>query len=192
VASEKLAVAQPALDEAEEALNTIKPSDITTVKTFAHPPHLIKRIMDCVLMLFQRKLEQVSKDPERNCVKPSWTNSLQFMTQQGFLQGLVEFPKDTINEETVELMQCYLEMDDYNINIARRVCGNVAGLLSWTRAMSYFFTVNKEVLPLKANLAIQEARLNSANDDLKKAEAQLADKQKELDEARAEYEEAMK
>ena len=114
------------------------------------------------------------------------------MSQQGFLQGLQTFPKDSINEETVELLAPYLEMDDYTLETAKKVCGNVAGLLSWTRAMSFFYGVNKEVLPLKANLVVQEGRLAIANQDLATAQAQLDEKQRELDEVQAQYDAAMK
>lgn len=163
IAEAKLELARPALEAAEAALNTIKPADIATVRKLGKPPHLIMRIMDAVLLLFQNKLDTVSMDPERPCVKPSWSDSLKLLAGTNFLQSLMNFPKDTINDETVELMQPYLEMEDYTYENAKKVCGNVAGLLSWTRAMSDFFSINKEVLPLKVRVCLEVLKVPCLN-----------------------------
>lgn len=71
-------------------------------------------------------------------------------------------------------------MEDYTFESAKKSCGDVAGLLSWTNAMASFFSINKEVLPLKANLAIQEAKYGVAQADLNKAQGQLDEKEAEL------------
>ncbi|XP_076055179.1 LOW QUALITY PROTEIN: dynein axonemal heavy chain 5-like [Oratosquilla oratoria] len=191
LAEEKLEAARPALEEAEAALNTIKPAHIATVRKLGRPPHLIMRIMDCVLILFQRKLQPVKPDPVAPSPRPSWNDSLKMMASTTFLLSLQNYPKDTINDEIVELLEPYFNMDDYDMDTAKRVCGDVAGMLSWTRAMAFFYGVNKEVLPLKANLALQEARLRTAMGDLERAQAELDEKQRELDVVRAQYHTAL-
>ncbi|NXP50291.1 DYH8 protein, partial [Heliornis fulica] len=98
----------------------------------------------------------------------------------------------SINEETVELLQPYFAMEDYTLEQGKKVCGNVAGLLSWTKAMATFYGVNREVLPLKANLAKQEGRLKIANAELAEAQEALEEKQTELDKLQAKYDAAMK
>jgi hypothetical protein len=76
IAHVKLEAARPALEEAEAALQTIKPAHIATVRKLAKPPHLIMRIMDAVLILFRKRLEPTQLDPDRPCCKPSWSEAL--------------------------------------------------------------------------------------------------------------------
>ena len=58
--------------------------------------------------------------------------------------------------------------------------------------MSFFYGINKEVLPLKANLAVSENKLQAATTELNDAQATLDQKQAELDEVQAMYDGAMR
>lgn len=102
------------------------------------------------------------------------------MSDTKFLYYLQNFPKDQINGEMIDLLQPYFKYPDYTFEKAKVACGNVAGLLSWTLAMSDFYNVNKEVLPLKANLANQEAKHAQAKEQLKAAELIAYEKNKLL------------
>ena len=114
------------------------------------------------------------------------------MSGADFLSRLMHFPKDSINDEIVELLEPILIMEDYNMLTATRVCGDVAGLLCWTKAMSFFFGVNKEVLPLKINLSIQESRLNIAMEELNYVQRNLEKKEIELKKVQLMYVTAVK
>ena len=58
--------------------------------------------------------------------------------------------------------------------------------------MSFFYQINKDVLPLKANLAIQAVKLEAAQAELNMAQATLDEKQAELDTVQAIYADAMR
>lgn len=53
----------------------------------------------------------------------------------------------------------------------------MAGLISWTIAMAQFYAVNKDVLPLKANLAVMQGKYQAAKRELEAAEAELKAKE---------------
>lgn len=192
VAETKLTAAKPALQEAEDALNTIKPADISTVRKLQKPPHLIQRIMDCVLILFQKRIDPYVVDLEKQTIKPSWQESLKLLASTKFLESLLTFPRDLINEEIIDLLQPYFTREDYNLEAARKSCGNVAGLCSWTKAMEKFYWVNRDIIPLKDHLASQNIILAKAKEDLDSAELILAEKEEVLSIVKQEYDNAIK
>lgn len=91
----------------------------------------------------------------------------------------------------IDLLMPYLENPIYTYESAKQACGNVAGLLQWTVSMASFYAVNKEVLPLKANLAQQLGKLSGAQRELNEAQATLDDKERELMEVQLQFDTAM-
>lgn len=186
IAEQELAKTLPQLALAEAALKTVKSQDIATVRRLGKPPHLITVIMDVVLILFRRRLVTVKPDIEKTFFATSWAEALKVMGDN-FMKNVVEFKRDTIDAEMIDLMQPYFNYPNYTEQAALSACGNVAGLLKWTIAMADFYKVNKDVLPLKADLAVKEAQAKKAEEELQMLENSLALKEEELRAAEEEF-----
>lgn len=104
--------ALPILEAAKAALDKINPQEINTLKKMGKPPNLVRRVLDTVLVLRNKPLLKVDYEGEH--LAPSWDKSLRMMGEMGFLQSLADFEKDGITDETCELMQPYLEMEDFS------------------------------------------------------------------------------
>jgi hypothetical protein len=93
----------------------------------------------------------------------SYELSVKMMSDSQFLSHLMNFPKEQINDETVELLQPYFNAPDFNFESAAKASGNVAGLCNWAEAMCQYHTVAVVVEPKIAALREAEAELKIAN-----------------------------
>lgn len=139
--------------------------------------------MDAVLILFGDPIGVVKPDPATKFLIPSWSESMKTMSDTGFLNHIVKYPTDEMTDEIVDLLVPYFKNKLYTFEAAEAACGNVAGLLKWTIAMTKYFAVNKDVIPIKYKMAIQQHKLKCAEGELQKAEDLLAAKEKVLADA---------
>eukprot|EP00658_Telonema_sp_P-2_P057198 TRINITY_DN4564_c0_g1_i1.p1 TRINITY_DN4564_c0_g1~~TRINITY_DN4564_c0_g1_i1.p1 ORF type:complete len:548 (+),score=216.81 TRINITY_DN4564_c0_g1_i1:198-1841(+) len=121
----------------------------------------------------------------------SWSETRLMMNDPKLLDILKGFETDTITDETCELMYPYLEMDDFNVEMAAKASGNVAGLCDWCSAMVEYYFIAKFVAPKIESLKMAEAKLKVADAELADAEAELQAKESELKGLNDEYAAAM-
>ena len=103
---------------------------------------------------------------------------MKMMADTGFLNKLLNFPKERINDETCELLQPYFDAPDFNFEDAKKSAGAVAGLCNWCRSMVKYHEVAAVVDP-KHRRALREAQaeLDEKNREKAKAEGELAEVQ---------------
>ncbi|KAI3432720.1 hypothetical protein D9Q98_004263 [Chlorella vulgaris] len=192
-AEEDLASAKPALDAALAALNSITPKDITSLKALRNPPDVIKRIFDCVLLLRHLPVSKATWQDVKGAMvlAGAYEEAVKMMGDMNFLQSLVNFPKEAINDETVELLGPYFAAPDFNFEAAKKASGNVAGLCNWAKSMCKYHEVAKEVEPKIEKLRESEAELKLATRERQQAEEELAVVQGRLDEMQTQFDAAM-
>jgi dynein heavy chain len=178
-----LAKAQPFVDAAETAIDSIKPAHINEIKKLPKPSDIIKLVFDGVLILFKKPLNPVH--PETLIVSkkevPFFEASFQphallMMGDTQFLAKIQEFgrvDKDRINEETIEFMLPYLELEGFTPPVAKSASAAAEGLCTWVIAMKSYHEASKIVKPKLEALGIAEAQLEAANKALAAAESRL-------------------
>jgi len=192
-AERDLKEAQPALDAAVEALASITAKDIGGLKALKKPPDIIKRIFDTVLLLRMFPINKVGwiENKGEMVLEGSYDLAVKMMSDSKFLDALISFPKDQINDETVELLMPYFASSDYSFEAAQKASGNVAGLCNWTKAMCTYHQIAVVVEPKIVSLRAAEGELKIAMKEKGQAEEKMAEVQANLDKMQKQFDEAM-
>lgn len=188
-----LQAAQPVLEAALTALNSISPKDIVALKALKSPPDVIKRIFDCVLLLRHYPVNKPTWQDVKGAsvLVASYDEAVKMMSDMNFLQALLTFPKESINDETVELLKPYFAAPDFNYESAKKASGSVAGLCNWAESMCKYHQVAKAVEPKIIKLRAAEGELRLAEAEKQGAERELAAVQARLSEMQAKLDAAI-
>ncbi|KAM3963287.1 dynein heavy chain at 62B [Aphomia sociella] len=187
-----LALALPILEDAIAALNTLKPSDITIVKSMKNPPATVKLVMAAVCVMKGIPPDKIP-DPDNPGKKifDFWGPSKRILGDMGFLDSLKNFDKDNIPVATMQkIRKEYLSHKDFKPHIIAKASAAAEGLCKWIIAMDMYDAVAKVVAPKKAKLEAAEkefaetmAILEEKKATVARLEAKLAELNEALEEA---------
>uniref|UniRef100_A0AAR5PYC5 AAA+ ATPase domain-containing protein n=1 Tax=Dendroctonus ponderosae TaxID=77166 RepID=A0AAR5PYC5_DENPD len=175
-----LAEALPILNDAIAALDTLKPADITLVKSMKNPPDAIKLVMAAVCIIKGLKPDRIPDPSTGRMLLDYWGPSKRLLGDMNFLQNLKDFDKDNIKPELMaKLRKEYISNKDFNPSIVAKASSAAEGLCKWIIAMDMYDKVYKIVAPKKAKLDAAEKEFAEMMDMLasKRAEVQRLEKQ---------------
>lgn len=186
-----LADVLPILNDAISALDTLKPADITMVKSMKNPPSVIKMVMAAVCIIKGVKPDRVPDMTTGRMGIDYWGPSKRILGDINFLQSLKDFDKDNIPVDIMtKIRKEYIPNKDFKPEVVAKASSAAEGLCKWIIAMDMYDKVNRIVAPKKAKLAAAElefnntmALLNEKRNQVMLLEQRLAELNGKLDEA---------
>lgn len=143
-----LAEALPILNDAIAALDTLKPADITLVKSMKNPPDAVKLVMAAVCIIKGSKPDRVPDPATGRMLLDYWGPSKRYMLtlninhenvgscrllgDMNFLQNLKDFDKDNIKPDVMaKLRKEYICLKDFKPSIVAKASSAAEGLCKW-------------------------------------------------------------
>lgn len=170
-----MSAALPALEAAINALDTLKPADITEIRTMQQPPSTVRKVLASVCVLQNRPPDK-KPDPNNPGKKiiDFWGPAKKALGEMDFINQLKTFDKDNIPPEIMrKLRDEYLTDPDLEPKRVMQASVAAHGLILFVRAMDVYDRIAKVVAPKKA-------KLEEVDREVKQLEATLAEKRAQL------------
>jgi dynein heavy chain len=105
----------------------------------------------------------------------TWAGAKIMIGQGGFLNSLLDFDKDSINDKQVAQIKKYMSDAQFNPTSLIKISKAGAGLLKWVFAMVNYYAVAREINPMRAAVKKAEMELSAAQNGLARVKKELAE-----------------
>ena len=104
--------AEPALEAAQQALNTLNKANLTELKSFGSPPPAVINVLSAVIVLMSTN-GRISKDR-------SWMKAKSMMAKvDPFLESLIHYDKENIHPNIIAALEPYLKDKEFDPDFIR-------------------------------------------------------------------------
>ncbi|XP_043569115.1 dynein axonemal heavy chain 3-like [Chiloscyllium plagiosum] len=157
---QKLSVAMPALNDAITALDTLKASDITLLKTMQNPPAGVRLTLTAICILKGIKPEK-KVDANGKSMDDYWPSAKKMLSDMKFLESLKDFDKDNIPVKVIaHIRRDFISNPEFQPCVIRNVSSACEGLCSWVRAIEVYDKVAKLQSDFRLKLERAEKLIN--------------------------------
>ncbi|KAL7679175.1 putative AAA+ ATPase domain, dynein heavy chain region D6 P-loop domain-containing protein [Plasmopara halstedii] len=180
-ASVELAIAKPALDAAQEAVNCLNKASLTELKSMGKPPAGVEKVTAAVLMMIKKETKNFS-----------WDNAKKMMAKVDvFKQSLEQYDKENIPPDVVARVEPLIREDpDFNFDKMKSKSVAAANLCVWVVNIITFHQIFLRVKPLMDTLDKARQTKTEADLELAKVQKMVAEVEKHLHTLQASFREA--
>lgn len=184
VARLELGKAEPAIEAAQAALNTLNKNNLVELRSFASPSAEIVNVMGAVMCL----LDTPGKLPKDR----SWKAAKNVMGSiDTFLNRLQNYDKDNIHEVNFAAAKKYTSDPNFTGEFIRSKSVAAAGICEWARNIVSYNEIYKIVLPLREAAAEAAMQLEAARKKYKAVMDNVAKLNKKLQTLKDQFDKGM-
>lgn len=159
-ADRELKKAEPALLEAQAALEGLDKKYIAEIKSFASPPPAVETVMSAVMTVLQKDV--------------SWASVKKELADSQFVKKVMEFDIDSIPAAILKKIEKYTKMESFQPLIVGKVSTAAACLCQWVRSIEDYSKALKIVAPKRAKKEYAMEQLKKKVAYLKELEEEFA------------------
>jgi dynein heavy chain len=159
-----LAIAKPALDAANDAVNCLDKASLTELKSFSKPPSGVDKVTTALLIMIKGEKKDFS-----------WENAKKMMAKvDAFKEKLESYRGEDIPEEVIVKVTPMLDDPDFTYEKMKTKSFAAANLANWVINIVRFNGIYKRVKPLMESLDVATRSKKKAEEDLSIVKDKLA------------------